>query len=178
MKKILATILVLTTVFSTQAQMGTPIPKELETIKYMTGKWEGTLKMSFMGQTSDSKASTVSRMGVGGRYLMGEHSYDAGGMTMYGAQMMTYDAAKKQWISWWFDSAESGAMEMTGNFDAKGVLVLISKPTPMEGMPEPIVMRASYKKVSDKHYDFTLDMKMGDKWETMMSGAYKKTADK
>lgn len=174
MKKLILTAVFAAAAFGVQAQMGTPIPKEVEGCKFMLGVWEADMTMAFMGQESKGKAKVVNSMAVGGRFLRGDHQYEVPGMgTNHGMQMLTYDGGKKKWVSQWFDSTDAGFMEMEGDW-VGNTMTLTSKPTPMAGSDQAMIMRAIYKKIDDKTMEFRLEMKQGDQFAPMMWGTYKK----
>jgi hypothetical protein len=153
--------------------MGTPIPEETKQLAYLVGTWEGDATFMFMGQESKGKAAFTAKMGVGGRFLVAEHTYEIAGMGQFhGLQIVGYDAAKKEWAGWWYDSAESGNMEMHGTI-AGDLMTMTSKPTPMEGMGE-VVMRTESKRVSDTRIEMRLSMKQGEEWAPMMVITYNK----
>jgi len=150
-----------------------PAP-ELAKIDYWVGDWTATLKTSFMGQTGTMKSNVTYKKVLGGLHLQGMHEYIMDpSMKMTGMHVISYDAANKHWVSYWFDQSEPGAMEMTGPFDGDKI-VMVSKPTKTQSMPGEIVMRASYIKKSAKSMEFKLEMKEGDKWAPMMEGTYTK----
>lgn len=155
------------------AQMGAPIPEETKQLAYLVGTWEGEATFTFMGQESTGKATFTAKMGVGGRFLVAEHSYDMPGLgAMHGLQIIGYDGAKKEWASWWYDSSEFGNMEMRGSM-SDGVMSLIGKPTEIEGMGV-VTMRSESKRVSDTRMELKLLMKQGEQWKPMMAVTYNK----
>lgn len=153
-----------------------PIPKEINHLKFFIGKWRGDVSFYFGGTESKGTSTMTAKLGIGGRYVEGDHTYSNKQMgTMHGKQLMSYNPSKKQMFGYWFDSAAPEAMEMWGNFNGNK-LVMISKPTPMEGMPQPLVMRATYTKHSATRFDLVLEMKMGGEWTPMLKGTYRKTS--
>lgn len=157
------------------AQMGEPIPTdELKKVQFLVGDYSGKEKVTMMSPTPvDSTSKSHGEMKLGGRYLQTHVEYNiTGAPTMTGMHMLTYNAAKKMYEAWWFDSEVTGAMHMTGNFEGDK-LVLTSDPTPMPGMGDAI-MRVSWWKNGEKGVRFNLDMKQGDKFVTVMDGDYQK----
>ncbi|MEA2553150.1 MAG: hypothetical protein QOJ65_1326 [Fimbriimonadaceae bacterium] len=151
--------------------MGAPIPtEELNKVDFLLGDWTG--EESMMGQKSTSK--THSEWALGGRYVRTNVTYQMGPAAppVEGMHMLTYDPDKKVYTAWWYDSAAPNVMSMKGNFEGDK-LVLISDPTPMPNMPDAI-FRSTWWKKGDKGLGFTLDIKEGDKWITMVDGDYKK----
>jgi hypothetical protein len=160
-----------------QEMMPMAPPKELKRVEsWFVGKWTSTSKMSDMGQgMSTMKGNSVGMKVLGGMYIQQNHSMNMGKMgKMSGMYIMTYDPAKKQYIAWWYDSSAPGQMEMSGNFQGDK-LIMISKPTPIPGMAEPAIMRATWQKKPGNKIQFVLEMKQGDKWGKMMESDYKKS---
>lgn len=153
------------------AQMGTPVPEECKQLEAFTGKWKGTAKFSFMGETSEGPVAMDNVMILDGRFLQSHHEYEMPGMGKFkGLMLMTYDGAKKAWTSWWYDSSESGNMQMSGAVN-DGWYVLEGS-TEMEGMGK-IEMRSSWK-LEEGVCRMKLDMKQGEAWAPMMEAEYKK----
>jgi hypothetical protein len=151
-------------------------PKELAQIDWMLGTWKANLTMPAMepgGKPATMKTTLTIAKSLGGRYHSGKVFMDDGEMKMEGLHLLTFDAAKKEWKAWWFDSAAAGAMEMTGTLNGD-VLEMVSKPTPMPGMGD-VTMRATWSKAGARELAFKLEMKQPDgKWGAILSGTYKK----
>lgn len=155
-----------------QAQMA-PIPEETKQLAYLAGKWEGEATYDFMG-AAKGKAIFTAKLGVGGRYLTMEHTYSMPGMgDMEGLQIVGFDAEKKEWVGWWYDSMEFGSMELRGN-EKDGTMTIVSQPMTVGGMDKTSI-RQVLKKVSDTKIEVVLTMKSGDgDWGPMMSVTYTK----
>lgn len=140
---------------------------------FLEGTWEGEATYDFMGGAK-GKASFVGKMAVGGRYMQMDHKYSVPNMgDMIGLQITGYDAEKKEWVSWWYDSMEFGSMELRGTADGPTTTVT-SKPATVGGT-ENVSIRQVMKKVSDTKVEIVLTMKMGDgDWGPMMSVTYTK----
>lgn len=168
-----ASLLLAAAVTFAQDMMPMAPPKELKRVEsWFLGKWTSTTKMEGVGQ--GMKGNSVGQKVLGGMYIQQNHSMAMGKMgKMSGMYMMSYDPAKKQYVAWWYDSSAPGAMEMSGNFQGDK-LIMISKPTPIPGMQEPAIMRATWQKKPGNKILFQLDMKQGDKWGQIMESNYKK----
>lgn len=154
-----------------QAQMGTPVPDECKQLEAIVGTWTGKAKFNFTGEEVEGPVKVTNRMSLNGRYLEGHHEYEMPEMgKFFGLQMMTYDSAKGEWLSYWFDSSESGAMEMRGK--KEGDWFVLSGTYKAEGME--MEMRNKVK-VSGTSMSMVLEMKMGDDWMPMMTAEYKKS---
>lgn len=150
-----------------------PPPKELAKANFMLGKWRGTEKMPGMGGIT-AKASLVGKKTLDNRYYETTHVMDMGKAgKLEGLHLLSYDAFKKQYRAFWFDSSSPGVMEMSGNFQGNK-LIMISKPTEVPGMPAPLTMRATWTKHSNTKVDFLLQSKEGDKWAPMIEGTFRK----
>ena len=153
--------------------MGGKPPKELAKVNFMLGTWKGSETMGGMGgppSTSRSTVTTVKKLN--GRYYSGTHIMKTKEGTMEGMHMLTYDPAKKAYVAYWFDSEAAGAMEMTGNFVGKS-LVMVSKPMDMPGMGQQ-TFRATWTPNGARGLSFKLEGKAGDKWATYITGTYKR----
>src|SRR4051794_10989135 len=73
---------------------------EHELLKQRAGTWHSTMKAAGM----EFKGTVTLKMELGGLWLVGSLESDLGGQTYYGKSMDTYDAAKKKYVSVWFDS--------------------------------------------------------------------------
>jgi hypothetical protein len=157
-----------------RAQMPQPIPKEMDVFKGWIGTWKGSMKMTMGGPAMSMDSVAVFKMGVGGRYLLGEHDFESPEMgKSAGLQMLTYDPAKKAYVGHWFDSTEPGVMEMAGNFEGRK-LVMVGKPTAMPGMDAMVRFRGSWSMISSAKLEFKLEMESSGKWATVIEGSYTK----
>jgi len=172
---IVAAALIGSTAFAGQGMQMPPPPPELQKVAFMTGKWAGTMKIYGMGPNpSNGKASIVAKKTMDNRYIQADHVMSMGQMgKMEGMHLLSFDPFKKAFVAFWFDSSSPGVMEMTGNFQGTS-LIMISKPTSIPGMPEPMTMRSTYVKQSNTRYTFKLEHKQGDKWAPMITGEYRK----
>lgn len=173
MRKVLLMLLLGVASMACAQEMEMKPPAELAKLAFMHGEWNAKLKFTWMGQASDGTGSFKCFDSVGGRFVQADHTYDEPQMgKMHGLHLVSYDSAKKTYVGWWFDQMSSTPMEMSGNFEGNK-LVMVSKPTPMEGMGD-VIMRASWDKKSAKEITFKLEMKQGEKWTTMIEGVYAK----
>jgi hypothetical protein len=117
------------------------------------GNWDGEVTMweHAGGAPMTSKAKTVNKMIMGGRYQMASHSGNMMGMPFEGQSTMGYDNAKKEFISTWVDNMGTGIMVVTGTWDAanktinlKGKMV-----NPGAGDGRDINIREVFKVVDD-----------------------------
>jgi hypothetical protein len=170
-----ATMLLSASAFAGQGMQMPPPPKELSKASFFMGKWVGTEKVHGMGGSPvAAKGSMTGKKMLDNRYIQSMHTMDMGKAgKMEGMHLLSYDSMKKQFMAYWFDSSSPGVMEMSGNFQGNQ-LVMISKPTEIPGMPAPMVMRATWTKVSNSKLTFKLDSKDGAKWVPMIEGSYRK----
>ena len=155
-------------------EMTSPIPAELKECDYMIGHWVGKMTMpTGTGKDMEMDGTLDIEKTVDGHYIRQSHKLTGGGMgDMSGMLMLTYDPVAKSWRSWWFDSSAPGVMEFSGNKEGDA-MVLTSKPTDISGQSG-LVMRSTWKKLSDTKAAYTIDMKEGDKWTTFLSGRFEK----
>ncbi len=169
----LAALVCMSAVIAQEMTMAPP-PKELGWVEFLNGTWSADMTMMDpSGKASKGKGRIATRRSMGGMYFESDFSMKMDGMDFYGKQLLSYDAQKKGFVAWWFDSVAPGAMEMHGNMDGK-MLRMVSTPTPVPGMPEKVVFRVTYTKLSSARVDFKLEMKQGDTWAPMMNGVFTK----
>lgn len=112
----------------------------------MAGEWTYTVKwwMNPQAPPSESTGTTVSKLVMGGRYLISNHT---GKMSMPGpdGKMMDmefqgmaiegYDNAKKKFVSSWIDNMGTGIENSEGTYDpATKALTYVGSFEPMPGM--------------------------------------------
>lgn len=166
-------MLVLGSVAAAQNAADLAPPKELANLDWILGKWTGSHTFAEPGgKASRSKADMTFDRYLAKRFVRGSFSGVVGGMKMEGVHLTTYDPNSKSWKGWWFDSIESGVMEVDGTLK-NGVLTQVSKPIEMPGMG-PQTYRTTYTKVDARHLKFKLEVKSGAGWTTMMEGSYTK----
>ena len=176
MKSILvATLLLSASAFAGQGMQIPPPPKELAKANFFVGKWAGPMKLYGMGSAPMTvKGSMSGKKTLDNRYIQSMHLMDMGKSgKMEGMHLLSYDPMKKQFMAFWFDSSAPGVMEMAGNFQGNQ-LIMVSKPTEIPGMPAPMVMRATWTKVSNSKLTFKLQSKDGDKWTPMIEADFRK----
>lgn len=180
MRKSLLAIIALmgTSAFAGQGMQVPPVPKEFAKVAFMSGTWSGNLKIYGMGPNPTPGTSrVVCKRTLDNRYLQSNHVMSMGQMgKMEGMHLISFDPIKKVFVAFWFDSSSPGVLEVSGNFNGS-VLTMVSKPTVIPGMPDPMTMRAIYDKRSDKHYIFRLESKQGTTWKPMIVGEYRKTGN-
>jgi hypothetical protein len=108
----------------TQAQ---ELPKpgpEFKVLKQMVGTWDVTMKFG----DNESKGTMKYKMELGGLWLVSSLESDLGGQKFYGKGLDTYDAQKKKYVGYWFDSMGTTPLIMEGTYDnAKKTLTLAGK---------------------------------------------------
>ncbi|MFY9233622.1 MAG: DUF1579 family protein [Fimbriimonadaceae bacterium] len=173
MKKVLITLAVIASCWSMGQEMDVTPPKEMKNLSFLVGNFRGSETYDFGGGPQKGASTIRSAIGVGGRWLVGTHSSKSKTMNLEGHHMLSYDKDMKKYRAWWFDNAGSYAMEMNGNFKGK-TLVMTSLPTPVPGMAEPMVMRASWTPVGSRGLKFVLETQQGGQWMKIMEGSYRK----
>jgi hypothetical protein len=138
-----------------------------EVLKKMEGSWDTTLKAGGM----ENKGTMTYKMELGGLWLVGSLESDLGGQKFYGKGLDTYDAGKKKYVGYWFDSMSATPLALEGTYDkGKKTMTMVG-----EG-PGPDGKLAKWKSVSTMPDDDTIDMSMyvGDAKEPMFTVTYKR----
>lgn len=172
MHTILTTVLLATALASpTQDPMMAPPPKELKALAWMLGDFTSNLTMYEPGKAegSPSPGTISSKMSLGDMYIESRFTADMGGMKMTGLQLLSFDAAKGEYMAYWFDSVGPGVLELRGKLKGQ-VLVLVSKPIAVPGMPGKHAFRATAGLKGRGEYLFRLEMNSGQGFYTMMEG--------
>lgn len=119
---------------SPNARAQAPVPPtgpEFEKLKNLVGTWEATIKTP---DGSESKGTAVYRMGVGGRWLVGEFKSEFGGMPFEGKSLDSYNPATKKYVSVWVDSMAAVPIVSHGEYDKDGkVLTMAGEETGPDG---------------------------------------------
>jgi hypothetical protein len=160
---VLTLVLILTTGARAQ-QPVTPGP-EHKALKEREGTWDTTLKAGGM----EFKGTVTFKMELGGLWLVGSMETDLGGQKFYGKSMDTYDAEKKKYVEYWFDSMSTTPMTMEGTFDpAKKTLTMLGQGPGTDGKP------TTWRSVSHFPDSNTVHMSMyvGDAKEPMFTVTY------
>lgn len=148
-------------------------PAELKQLDFMIGDWSGKETYHLMGAKTDATATVSFKKALGNRYIMMSHTAKMPQVgNTEGLMLITYDPAKKKFISWWFDSAGPGTVESEGSLEM-GSLTSVSKPTMLEGMGT-AAFRSTFTLKGEREMTFHLEMKSGADWTTFIEGSYKK----
>jgi len=145
-------------------------PAELKKVGWLKGNWDADLKMFEGGkQVGTAKGPVNTTDSLGGMYLETRFESNMGGMAMKGLQMTSYDAAKKQYMAYWFDNMGPGGLELWGSLKGH-TLVLVSKPVAIPGMPGKHAFRSTNAMKSANTMMFRLEMNSGKGWGKMLEG--------
>lgn len=166
-----AALLASTFANSSQEPMMPPPPKELKALGWLLGDFTSDLKSFEPGKAegSPSPGTVKSTMSMGDMYIESRFTADMGGMPMTGVQLTTYDAAKREYVAYWFDSMSPGVLELRGQLKGS-VLTLVSKPAAIPGMPGKHSFRATSGLKGAGKYLFRLEMNSGQGFSKMMEG--------
>lgn len=84
------------------------------------GTWNGDVTMWMAPGTEPMKstATATSKMAMGGRYQISEHTGSFNGMPFEGKSILAYDNIKKVFESIWIDNMGTGIMHISGPWDA------------------------------------------------------------
>src|SRR5262245_27209122 len=151
---------------SVAAQQAPEYPKpgpEHKTLAKMEGTWDTVMK----AEGKEHKGTAVFKAELGGLWLASTMESDLGGKEKsYGRGMDTYDAKKKKYVSYWFDSMSTTPMLMEGTYDEKTKQTTMTGDGPgMDGKP------AKWRSVSENKDDDThfFAMYVGDAKEPMFT---------
>jgi hypothetical protein len=151
---------------SAQPEFPKPGP-EHEMLKKMEGTWDTTMKHP----GGESKGTTTYKVDLGGLWLSSALDIDLGGMKFQGRGMDTYDAAKKKYVSVWFDSMGTQPMIFEGTYDKdKKTLTMTGDAPGPDGKP------AKWKSVTTYTDADTVNftMHVGEVKEPMFTIVYKR----
>lgn len=140
---------------------------EHEVLKKMAGDW--TLTMKFGGM--ETKGTVAYKMDLGGMWLTSSLESELFGTKFQGRGMDSYDAGKKKYVSFWFDSMSAGPVVTEGDYDkATKTMTLVGSGPGMDGKA------TKYKSVSTMPDDDTINFTMyvGDTKEPAFSIVYKR----
>jgi len=146
----------------------------------MAGTWEVTLKM-WMDPTKppeESKATSTSKMIMGGRYLEEKVKGSFGGMEFLGQGLTAYDNVQKKYSYAWIDNFGTAISIATGTYDAdKNTYTYLGEES------DPVTAKKQKTKmvthVIDKDsYEMDMFKLMGDKEEKVMHIDAKRKAAK
>lgn len=170
MKRIITVVALLVAGLAVSQDMA-PVPKdELRAVDFLMGKANADLTFTFGGTAMKGPGNWDAKLTLGGRFIQSAHTYSMEGQTVEGLHLLTYDAAKKKYVGWWYDSSAPTAMRMEGDLK-DGTLVLVSEPVELPGMPGKTTMRATYAG-KDGKVGFALEMRQGDAWVKLIEGTY------
>jgi hypothetical protein len=162
---VLVMVLVLGT--GTQAQEPPKPGPELKVLQALEGTWDTTMKAGDM----EFKGTMTYKMELGGLWLVGSLESDLGGQKFYGKGLDTYDAKKKKYIGYWFDSMGTTPLAMEGSYDKKKkTMTMAGKGPGMDGK------MTTWRSVSQMPDSNTVVMRMyvGDGKEPMFTITYKR----
>jgi hypothetical protein len=147
---------------------GPPKPgPEHKLLKKREGTWETTMKAG--GQ--EFKGDVTFKMELGGLWLVGSLESDLGGQKFYGKSLDTYDAGKKKYVGYFFDSMGTVPLVMEGSYaKEKKTLTLAGKG------PGPDGKVTTWRSVSRMPDNDTVEMSMyvGDGQEPMFTVTYRR----
>jgi hypothetical protein len=109
-----------------------PLPKpgpEHEHFKELAGTWDATIHM----KEGDSKGTMVSKVGLGGLWLLEHFKADLGGMSFEGMGATSYDEGKKKYVSVWIDSMSTSPMVSEGTYDKQNKTLTMTGSMPLPG---------------------------------------------
>ncbi len=93
--------------------------KQHKALAVLAGSWESTIKMWMEPDKppTEWKATSESKMIMGGRYLEDKISGEFGGMKFQGQALTAYDTLKKKYTYAWIDNLGTAISTATGTYD-------------------------------------------------------------
>jgi hypothetical protein len=164
---VLATLAALVGGSGLQAQEPPKPGPEHKLLAAREGTWELTMKFGGM----ESKGVVGYKMELGGLWLVGAMESDLLGQKFSARSLDTYDAAKKKYVGYWFDSMSTTPMTMEGGYDAaKKTLTLVGQ------APGPDGKVTTWRSVSSMPDNNTIELQMyvGEAKEPMFTVTYKR----
>ncbi len=151
-----------------------PVPKaELAAVSFLTGKYRGT------GSSSDPTGATLKTTGSSSaviefdRWLNIHSVFDMGPHSkLEGRMLLTYNSTKKQYEGTWFDNMSDTALAARGYIEGKHLVLFSDEFEMMPG--QKTHFKIVYTKESTRSYKFSMKMKAGDQWLSMMAMDYRR----
>jgi hypothetical protein len=106
-------MLVLIVAAATFAQEVAQPGPEHARLKELEGNWDAVVKLA----DSQAAATSVSRMGPGGLWLVTDFKGELGGSPFTGHGIDGYDQDRKKYVGVWVDSMTSSIMTFEGTYD-------------------------------------------------------------
>jgi hypothetical protein len=150
-----------------RAQEPPKIGPEHKVLQRLVGSWD--VSMKFGG--GESKGTMTWKMELGGLWLVSSLESDLGGQKFYGKGLDTYDAKKKKYVAYWFDSMGTTPLALEGTYDkSKKTLTMAGKG------PGPDGKVTTWRSVSRMADENTVEMSMyvGGGEEPMFTITYKR----
>ncbi len=142
---------------------------EHKVLEESVGTWDCTVKMA--ESPGESKCTSVSRMSLGGLWLVTDFEGDFGGIPFQGHGLDSYDKTTKKYVGVWVDSMSTGPIVMEGDYDARTrTLTMTGEGPGMTGKP---VRYRNVTTLTDRdHHTFRMYQVEGDKESLMMTIEY------
>jgi hypothetical protein len=162
-------VLALTLALGTGAAAQEP-PKpgpEHKVLQRLEGTWDTTMKAGGM----EYKGTMTYKMELGGLWLVGSLESDLGGQKFYGKGLDSYDAKKRKYVGYWFDSMGTTPLAMEGTYDeAKKTMTLVGRGPGMDGK------ETTWRSVSRMPDNNTIEQSMyvGEGQDPMFTITYKR----
>ena len=106
-----------------------------EFLATFVGDWDyhSTMWMAPGAPPIEMDGTTAYTMGLGGRYLMGIHEGDMGGMPFEGRGTFGYDNAAGKYLASWIDNMGTGIMLFEGQVEDGKLILEADYASPMTG---------------------------------------------
>ncbi|HWD40627.1 MAG TPA: DUF1579 family protein [Fimbriimonas sp.] len=133
----------------------------------MKGRWVGKQEFNTGGAPMVGEATDNVAEAIGGRYLEEKLSTSLPGRKASDTRhFLTFDEKSGKYRAWWFNDTSVAPTELSGELK-DGKLILMT-----EDNGKSPVLRATYEKVSDSQFKWTLAMKRGADWQELFHTVY------
>lgn len=165
------------------------VPAEMKQLDYLIGSWEGEEKLIFGPSPTIAKVQLKFSKVLNNRWIEQLHTYTGPEMMkpMVGKMITSYDADKKVWRAYWFDSGAGFGASMQGTLTGN-TMIFTSEPFEMPGFAGKVVAKSTFVKKSDTEFTFKYEQAGADEaskkqaaamgakseWTTFIEGTYKK----
>src|SRR5262245_26910421 len=139
------------------------------TLHQFAGKWVGeeTMYPSIWDpQGGTPTARTESRVALDGFAVIGDYEQERGGqITFRGHSVFTYNADRKCYVLYWFDSMAGKMEEFTGNFEGNKIALTSKNPMGFARLTHTFPREGSLTTKMEMSQD-------GTTWKTFFDGMY------
>ena len=145
-------------------------PAELKKLDWYIGEWTGKVKWSMPGMPPTDEEMSIKNV-WDGQFIKSSSIMTMSGQKMMETSFVGWNAKTKKYDSYTFTNFAPTPRIEHGEMDGDK-FAFTSDPWDVGGME--MIGRASMVKKSDKEFTFILEFKLGDKFEKVGEGSFKK----